>query len=518
MDELLQFAHNWPVEDLTSEVQDLLLRESMSWLPWVDTTNDATLTNNKNNDPLEGLDPQLLAQSLQLDSLFGQEINFDQLDEVAQSSLLYDELTYEPSTDNSPLSTPSVVQEEVFEEVLPENEDDNTDVLLPAHHQKDLSKNDNVNDLSGDSSSSDEEEEKDNKDMQVNVTNNEEEDDDDDSTDDDSTDDDSDDEDEEENGVVDVRTTSYMYLPKRQIEEALLEKITHRLHADKLPGILSIVSASNDNEQREEEVEIDLSSLGREQLVRVMLYVDACIEEQQGGPSVKLSNYIVKDPKAATSSSVINKKHEEEKDTFTEIDNHELNAGQKRKRNSKPSPSTPIDGPISMAGLTKRTRVNGNKKKALNHPPSVSSNTNSNNPSATSVSKRRRKTASSSRRKQQDSSASMKVKQNGMSSTRPKRRAALHKRRMLEETLLTPSDDDNDDDISITPVSTPVAAVDHEVLIVYSDEQMDFGVVENQTIVHQPSTSNNNSNSFVSQTIQQSIAEDDEDDEEIDIM
>ncbi|KAI9305953.1 hypothetical protein BJ944DRAFT_229925 [Cunninghamella echinulata] len=499
MDELLQSAHNWPVEDLTNEVQDLLLRESMSWLPWVDT-NDTTLSN-KNNDPLEGLDPQILAQSLQLDGLFGQEINFEQLDEVAQSALLYDELTYEPSTDNSPLSTPSIVQEEAFEEVIPQNDN----VLLPStqldiSNEQVVSENDDDDDeLSGSSSDEDEE------DVQAA----------------DSSDDD-DDSDDEGNGVVDVRTTSYMYLPKRQIEEALLEKITHRLHADKLPGILSIVSASNDGDQREEEVEIDLSSLVREQLVRVMLYVDACIDEQQGGPSVKIANYIVKDPKA---SSALKKdvRHDDEdeddeKDTFVEVNSNNSNqVGQKRKRKSNNKPATPIDGPISMAALTKRTRTTKKQPPSSKHHQPEQNNNNSVN------SKRRRRI----RKRQQDTSvsSSIHVKQDPLSiaSTRPKRRAALHKRRMLEETLLMPSDDENDDTVITTTTTTlaqTTAAVDHEVLIVYSDEQMDFGVVENQTIVHQPSTTTSpTTESFVSQPIIMNNNDDEDDeDEEIDIM
>jgi hypothetical protein len=64
----------------------------MNWLPWM---NDADV---KDHSPLiknmaEGLDSQLLSQTLQLDGLFDQTFEFDQLDEVA-STLFYDELVY----------------------------------------------------------------------------------------------------------------------------------------------------------------------------------------------------------------------------------------------------------------------------------------------------------------------------------------------------------------------------------------------------------------------------------------
>lgn len=64
----------------------------MNWLPW---TNEA---DTKDPSPLiknmaEGLDSQLLSQTLQLDGLFDQAFEFDQLDEMA-STLFYDELSY----------------------------------------------------------------------------------------------------------------------------------------------------------------------------------------------------------------------------------------------------------------------------------------------------------------------------------------------------------------------------------------------------------------------------------------
>jgi hypothetical protein len=63
----------------------------LNWLPWGDDHDtEHTL---KNLTPLEGFDSQLLAQTLQLDGLFGQGLNFDQLDE-ATTALLYDEMTF----------------------------------------------------------------------------------------------------------------------------------------------------------------------------------------------------------------------------------------------------------------------------------------------------------------------------------------------------------------------------------------------------------------------------------------
>ncbi|ORZ15251.1 hypothetical protein BCR42DRAFT_416727 [Absidia repens] len=411
-------SHGWPMEDLTGEVQDLMLRESMNWLPWMDDTNHSV----KTGSPLENLDTQLLAQTLQLDGLFGQDLNFGSFDE-AGSSLLYDEFTFDPS----PVSSQD--QQQPYEEVL---EQQTHNYAVPVSPQACENKTLGMATEKDDDSSTD-----------------------DDDDNDESEDDDSDD---EQAGPVSVLTTTYMYLPKRQVEEALLNKITHHMHPDKLPGILSIVSSSTDGDDDQvvgEEVEIDLSCLMREQLVRVMLYVDACIAEQQGGPTVKLDQYLVGDSNSGNSSS---------------------RKTAKEKRRTMPPAAD--DGPLSMAALTKKSR--SSRKQNL---PKTS----------TATKPKRRRT----RRKQQPQ---------GIASTRPTRRAALHKRRMLEDMLLIPSDDDDVNDGS-----------DQQVMVTYGEEEMDFKVVENQTIVHQPLHVTHSSSYGVGGGL--SIeTNDDDDDEEIDIM
>lgn len=425
-------------------------------MPWGDD-NDTELTL-KNLTPLEGFDSQLLAQTLQLDGLFGQELNFDQLDE-ATTALLYDEMTFgmcdlslsllaltlwyiDPSPVATPIPSPKH-DEEILEEVVPDNAELS---LPPIATPPPPAVVDHVEDSSTDDDSDDnDEDESDNSD--------------------------------EEDGPVSVMTTSYMYLPKRQVEETLLTKITEQLLPDKLPGILSIVSSHDDQEG---EVEIDLSCLVREQLVRVMLYVDDCILEQQGGPKVKLSKYLLKESKPAKKQPLV-----DDDDDDDEEDTLGTTVGDKRRRKRRSHSSTE-EGPISMAALTKKSRKQDTS------------------PSKPTPKRRRR-----AKKDQQEGSVNTKLP--STPSTRPKRRSALHKRRMLEEMLLGLSDQEDDDE----------DMMDQQVMVTYGEEQMDFGVVDNQTIVHQPQAMSPVSIDPLSSG---SIAthdgdnDDDDQDEEIDIM
>jgi hypothetical protein len=314
-----------------------------------------------------------------------------------------------------------------------------------------------------------------------------------DSTDDDSADEDDEDcSDDSEDDDGSAMTSTYMYLPKRQVEEALLDKITHHLGSDKLPGILSIVSSGDQKEDGE--VEIDLSGLAREPLVRVMLYVDACLAEQQGGPKVKLAKYLVKESgKDATTTRAVLSDDDDDDD--------ELASTAHRKRNRRTSNDTKTAGPISMAALTKKSR---SRKSSLDA---------GNNTSAAPGPKRKR-----SRKKQlQDGAQSPRV-------ARPKRRraTALHKRRMLEEMLVEPSDHDHDGGDDDDALLGGDDGLDQEVMITYGEEQMDFAVVDNQTIVHQPlpapfadCTSMDQDTMDASSIAPQ---EEEDEDEEIDIM
>ncbi|KAI8089275.1 uncharacterized protein BX664DRAFT_332606 [Halteromyces radiatus] len=511
MDDLLSSTHGWPMEDLTGEVHDLMLRESMTWLPWMDnndtfhTTSTAatTTTNSKNQSSLEGFDSQLLAQTLQLDGLFGQELNFDQFDETT-SSLFYDEMTYDPSPVTTPLPTPSEDHsQEDSEEIMSGNTaivDTASTITTPKPTATNLPslELEHIIDSNDEKDDSDEEQEL----QQV------DDDDDDSSTDDDDDDDDSD----EEDGPVSLLTTTYMYLPKRQVEETLLGKITEHLQPDKLPGILSIVSSGADD-QNEGEVEIDLSCLVREQLVRVMLYVDACIAEQQGGPTVKLSDYMIKETKSKTSTMVHNHNIDDDDDDEDD-DCMDSTAGQKRKRrrrSRKENSKTEEDGPISMAALTKKTR--SRKMTTVDTSlPVTKPTTNGNSKRNKSSSSIKRRRSRKNQLHQHDPSVSAPVNSkhdpNSIASTRPKRRAALHKRRMLEEMLLMPSDDEDGAD----------DPADQQVMITYGEEQMDFRVVDNQTIVHQPQVSTTQMVASNDSTLLVQDDDDDDDDEEIDIM
>jgi hypothetical protein len=94
---------------------------------------------------------------------------------------------------------------------------------------------------------------------------------------------------------------------------------------------------------------------------------------------------------------------------------------------------------------------------------------------------------------------------------------------MLEEMLVEPSDhddDDGDDDDALLLGGDD--GLDQEVMITYGEEQMDFGVVDNQTIVHQPLPAPfTNCTSIDQDTMDApSIApqEEEDEDEEIDIM
>ncbi|GAN00876.1 alpha-ketoacid dehydrogenase kinase [Mucor ambiguus] len=63
-------------------------------------------------------------------------------------------------------------------------------------------------------------------------------------------------------------------------------------NAEKLPGILAVISKQQQEEEKE--VEIDLPRLDRGQLMRILSYIDACLKEKQGRHKAKLSNYILK--------------------------------------------------------------------------------------------------------------------------------------------------------------------------------------------------------------------------------
>lgn len=85
------------------------------------------------------------------------------------------------------------------------------------------------------------------------------------------------------------------FTERREAEELILDRITNHLTGDKLPGILAIIQMNN-GENRKGSVEIDLSSLTPPRLRNVLAYVEACMNEQQGGPKVDVRSYILQAP------------------------------------------------------------------------------------------------------------------------------------------------------------------------------------------------------------------------------
>ncbi|OBZ80946.1 hypothetical protein A0J61_11006 [Choanephora cucurbitarum] len=314
-------------------------------------------------------------------------------------------------------------------------------------------------------------------------------------------------------------SNSYMYMHKRQIEETLLDRITNQLHPEKLPGILPILSSEKANSQHEDEVEIDLSCLAREQLVQVLSYVDACILEQRGGPAVRVEDYIQKKPAKKgprTRPALV-----DEGRMATEPKKRRP-AKQQRRRPAKPKSrsraeltedidagssssddssgeeemmpkSKHYEGPMSMASLSKKG----------NAPTKPSRNSNTNNRS-----KKLNNKKSKPRRRDDDGTVSSSVTvfqdPDSIASSRPKRRAAVHKRRLLEEMLAPSDNEDNEDEDDNSP------------LIVFGDEKMDFGVVDNRTIIHQVPVISSHSEVVVMASVDEDENEDT--DEEIDIM
>ncbi|KAI7893537.1 uncharacterized protein EV154DRAFT_501497 [Mucor mucedo] len=552
--QLLATSGQWPtndlpVEDLTGEVQDLMMRESMnSWLqPWMGE-NAACLTD---------FDTQMYAQSIQLEDLFGQDqLNFTQ--DMTQSSF-YDELTFaheesslDTSAPTSSASSPSdssahispIVQpvtdimiDTLDEESVGELEEVN--VVLQVDSPMPTVATANVADIatdipqervvenvlkrrrgsssseeSSDGSSSSEEEsdsEDENEIIPTTVANMNSR-----RRASYSSSDDSESDAEPIHHHHRSRASSpsagpYMYMHKRQIEETLLDRITNQLNPEKLPGILPILSSEKASNQQEDEVEIDLSCLAREQLVQVLSYVDACILEQNGGPAVNVDNYITKKPAkkgprtrpalnhsvTATPAAVVMEEPKrrpakqrsrkpckptrtKSRAELTEDIDADSSSSESANETISSSKSAFVNGPMSMASLSKNTSTalpSSTKLKNGRHNISHSTMASSKKSSSHHSSNTSKACKKQNRRKADDdamvaSSIHVFPDPDSIASSRPKRRAAIHKRRLLEE-MLAPSDNEADEDS------------EDSVLVVYSDEQMDLQVVDNRTIMHQ---------------------------------
>ncbi|KAI8370935.1 hypothetical protein BD560DRAFT_396376 [Blakeslea trispora] len=554
-----EWPSNMPVEDLTNEVQELMMRDSMnSWLqPWMA----------ENAGCLAGLDAQMYPQPFQLEDLFGQ----DQLDftQTITQSGFYDEIAFasddaslQLSASTSSASSPSdssaqvspviqsvsdnhlnqfkeedaIVQQldldlkddvEIEEDIQVDEQPITTATFVPApvampnpmKRRRGSSSSESSSDddsSSGSDSESDSEDEANvipttvanmNSRGRMNYSS--------------SSDSDSDAEmmPGHRSRAMSPASNSYMYMHKRQIEETLLDRITNQLHPEKLPGILPILSSEKANSQHEDEVEIDLSCLAREQLVQVLSYVDACILEQRGGPAVRVEDYI---QKKSTKKGPRTRPALVDEDRVVAEPKKRRPAKQQRRRPAKPKSrsraeltedidagssssddssgeeemvpkSKRYEGPMSMASLSKK----GNA-------PSKPSRSNIANICNKKSSNKKNRT----RRRDDDGTVSSSVTvfqdPDSIASSRPKRRAAVHKRRLLEEMLAPSDNEDNDDEDDNSP------------LIVFGDEKMDFGVVDNRTIIHQVPVISNKSEVVVVASVDEDENEDT--DEEIDIM
>lgn len=303
--------------------------------------------------------------------------------------------------------------------------------------------------------------------------------------------------------------SAYAYMHKRQIEETLLNKISNQLQPDKLPGILAIIS--NDNAgQANGEVEIDLSCLARDQLVRLLSYVEACIREQSGGPAVDLEQYL--DKKEEQQPSVINKPSAAMLDDSEDEDDMPKKKRQPRRRNPSGGRRQRQNGVKARSRKSRQELtediladdesaddmddvLHSNGASTMNHnndgPISMAQLSKRQAQLERQQGKQRRRSAGSKRgggrgkrsKKNADDDAAAVVSTSALAHaqqvtdsiavTRPKRRTALHKRRIMEDQFYGSEETDDDQ-----PEGT---------LIVYSDEKMDFNVKDNQTIVHEAS-------------------------------
>ncbi|GAA5809930.1 hypothetical protein MFLAVUS_003345 [Mucor flavus] len=564
-----QWPTDLPVEDLTGEVQDLMMRESMnSWLqPWM----------GENAACLAEFDAQMYAQSIQLEDLFGQDqLNFTQ--DMSQAGF-YDELSFahdssspEMSAPTSSASSPSdssaqispmvqpatgiLIDEPLLEQLnvteeypvkldepvelvqrhepLVETIEQPAEVVNNAALKRRRGSS-SSEESSDDGSSSEEESDSEEETTVIPTTvanmNSRRR-----GSYSSSDDSESDDEPIHRRSRASSPSGSpYAFMHKRQIEETLLDRITNQLNPEKLPGILPILSSEKASNQQEDEVEIDLSCLAREQLVQVLSYVDACILEQNGGPAVNVDNYITKKPtkKGPRTRPALHVENEEEEQQQPQPKNRRPASKPRSRKPCKPRTQSrselteDLDADSSSSESVEYETMASSKNGSSNNGPmsmaSLSKKNTSGAPLPNKVKGGRRKPSSNAgskpvkkqnRRKGDDdalvtSSVNVFQDPDSIAISRPKRRAAIHKRRLLEE-MLAPSDNEAEEDS------------EDSVLVVYSDEQMDLDVVDNQTIMHQepvPVQLISNESEVVAIATARTDTEDCEDtDEDIDIM
>ncbi|RUS18061.1 hypothetical protein BC938DRAFT_476081 [Jimgerdemannia flammicorona] len=260
-------------------------------------------------------------------------------------------------------------------------------------------------------------------------------------------------------------TPAYINLRRRKLEETIIERITNRLPAEHLPGIIGIIDPENvARRSGQDELEVDLSSLDEEKLQRIQEYIDVCLsgkqeEGKRKGPRTRPSLQAPAPPPTPKQS------------LFSSS------------RLASPPPTPKPSGPISLATLSKvsyplppvSSSVNNvlapplapvaPKKKGLRTRPTIVPANNIKDlyvpvmtaaPPASLPSRKK----PTSRRKTQSRASSRSVSpvspvpalaslavvapvaDSTIASSRPKRKAALHKRRLLEEMLETDEEEE----------------------------------------------------------------------------
>jgi len=202
-------------------------------------------------------------------------------------------------------------------------------------------------------------------------------------------------------------------------------------------------------------------------LGRILAYVDACVLEQQGGPSVELENFLVVVPPVPVKEETKKPQRKLRSrgwpiDSDDDSDDSQVFDQPKRRRRRRTQPPARNRSRKSCARKVKDDIIGavdelavGMTGSIMDGPVSISTLSSM----AVHKSKPGRK------------SGTTPIDPESIAASRPKRRAAIHKRRMLEE-LLAPSDDDDRE------AQVP--------LIVHGEERMDMRVTEDKVIVHEP--------------------------------
>ncbi|KAI8369889.1 hypothetical protein EDC96DRAFT_503756 [Choanephora cucurbitarum] len=274
---------------------------------------------------------------------------------------------------------------------------------------------------------------------------------------------------DEEEVEENYKTMKPSPMDRRQLEETVLEKITQQLDAEKLPGILSIIAEKH--EEHVEEVEIDLAKLNYIQLEQILLYIEACFREKNGGPKVELADFVPK-PAKTKPKPKNNRQRQKRRRSSLIGAGHVVNG-------SSTSRLSETHGPISMSTLT---QLEKEEEEAM-----------------TSTRRRNNRRKGPKKNKSRFNKMAPPVKKLS------KRKTALHKRRLLEE-MIQPSLSEEEEEEDDTKEGG---------IIIFGNEQMDFAVKDNQTIIH---TSSSTGKKPIVPAIDYKSLEDDEDDEMIDIM